>query len=267
VIQHLYSVLANVTYVPFSVTVPRTILIRAGDRITISDSHGNAFDSYVMKLSVTPSGTTISATGDKSYGSNVAVASEKYGNLTGKILSLSKSIDGLVIKNEDLEGHVAGLELTTESFKTYVEETFVSGDNFEKYKSEVEQTTTDFTQRFESLDQYKNETSAHIKSGLLYTNDDGTPIYGLEIGQRTEVDGEEVFHKYAQFTSDKLSFFDQGDNEVASVGDRKLSIAHAEITGDPTEDSTDYGSFKQGGFVDITQEDGSIVTRWVGGVK
>lgn len=265
VARSLYEQLQGVTYVPFSATVPRTIRVRAGDRIEVSDSAGNLFESLVMKVAVTPGGTTLSATGDKSYGSNAAVSSEKYSNLTGKILKLSKSIDGLVVRNEDLAGRVGGLELATESIKTYVEDTFVSGEDFEKYKTESEQTAQTFTQKFESLDQYRNETSANIKTGLLYYNEDNVPVYGMEIGQRTEVGGEEIFNKYARFTSDKLSFFDQGGNEVTQIGDKKMSVTNVEITGSHDGGSQEYGTFKQGSFVDITLEDGTIVSKWVGG--
>ena len=116
----LYSQLQSITYVPFSVTVPRTIQVRAGDIINLVDSNGNEFSSYVMKVSVTPSGTSLTSTGDKSYGSNAAVSSEKYSNLTGKILNIKKNIDGLLLENKDLQGKVANLELTTEGLKTYV---------------------------------------------------------------------------------------------------------------------------------------------------
>ena len=75
------------------------------------------------------------------------------------------------------------------------------------------------------------ETNAHINSGLLYYDEAGIPIYGLEIGQRNKVDGVEVFNKYARFTSDRLSFYDQNDNEVAYISDYKLYITHVEITG------------------------------------
>jgi hypothetical protein len=98
-------------------------------------------------------------------------------------------------------------------------------------------------------------TTARIKSGLLDYEDDGTPIYGLEIGQRNEIDGVEVFHQYARFTADELSFYDSNGMKVAYISDNKLYIANIEIT----------GSFSQGGFVDSVQSDLSVVTRWVGG--
>ena len=278
----LYDQLKAVAYVPFSVTVPRTIQIRAGDIINIVDRDGNWFESYVMKTSITASGTSISASGDKSYGSNAAVSSEKYGHLTGKILSISKSVDGLVILAQDLDGKLASLELSTEEFRTYLKDTFVTEDEFGAYRtsvsSEFKQTAESITQSFEhvqsnvdeatkdieklgddvkNLDQSLSKVTAHIKSGILDYNDDRTPVYGLEVGQRTEVGGVETFNKYARFTSDRLSFYDKGGNEVAHIGDRTMFISQAEVT----------ERLKQGGFVDITLEDGTIISKWVGGVS
>lgn len=116
----LYTQLQNISYVPFSVTVPRTIKARAGDIIQVVDSNGYSFESYVMKVSVDSGGTTLTSTGDKSYGSKAAVSSEKYQNLTGKILAISKSVEGLVIENKDLTDKVAKLTLTTDGLDSYV---------------------------------------------------------------------------------------------------------------------------------------------------
>ena len=265
VAQSLYDQLNGLTYVPFSVTIPRTIAVRAGDKIVVVDSKGNTFVSCVMKVSVAPGGTTLSATGDKSYGSNAAVSSEKYENLTGKILSLTKSVDGLKIRNEDLEGRASGLELSIGSIKTYVEEEVVSGETFEKYKSETEQTSKDITDKFESLDQYRRETTARIKTGLLDETEAG-PVYGVEIGQTTtNAEGEETFNKYARFTSDRLSFYDNGNNEVTQIGDKKMFVTNVEVTGSSDAENGEYGTFKHGGFIDIAMADGTIVTKWVKG--
>ena len=263
VATHLYEQLCDISYVPAQVAMMRTIAVRAGDIVNIQDTRGAEFTTYVMKMSVTPSGTNIESTGNKSYDTNAAVSSERYSNLTGKVLEVKKTVDGLMVKAEDLNGKVSGLELTTESFKTYVENNFVTAEGFESYKSTAEQTAKDFTEKFESLDQYRNETSAHIKSGLLGYAEDNTPMYGIEIGQRTTNDGEEIFNRYARFTSDKLSFYDHMGDDVASVGYRKMSIANVEVTGRKGTD--DHGSFKQGGYMDITLADGSIITKWVGG--
>ena len=75
------------------------------------------------------------------------------------------------------------------------------------------------------------ETNAYIKTVLLYENDDGTPVYGLEIGQTNDVNGVNVFSKFARFSADRLSFYDRNDTEVAYISDYKLYITNAEITG------------------------------------
>jgi hypothetical protein len=151
----LYTQLKDITYVPCSVTIPRTALVRAGDIVSVTGPDGNSFTTYVMKVSIAPGGTTITSTGDKSYGSNAAVSSETYSNLTGKILSLSKTIEGLKVKNEDLEGKVGSLELSTEQFKTFVSDNYVTETELGEYKTEVStqfiQTATGFEMQFDSV--------------------------------------------------------------------------------------------------------------------
>ena len=116
----LYTQLNEITYVPFSATVPRSIRVRAGNIINVVDSNGNAFSSYVMKVAMAPGGTTLTSTGDKSYGSNAAVSSEKYSNLTGKILAIKKSVEGLMIEASDLEGRVTTIAATVDGIDSFV---------------------------------------------------------------------------------------------------------------------------------------------------
>ena len=154
VAMNLYNQLHTITYVPAKVSLLRTIAIRAGDIINIQDSNGTAITTYVMKVAVTPSGTNVESTGNKSYDTNAAVSSEKYTNLVGKILEIKKTVDGLVVENKDLAGKVGSLELSTDEFKTYVGETYVSEDEFGAYQESVStqfsQTKDAFEMRFES---------------------------------------------------------------------------------------------------------------------
>ena len=252
----LYNQLRAITYVPAKVTLSRTIAIRAGDIISIRDSNGTEISTYVMKMSVTPSGTSLESTGNKSYDSNAAVASEKFVNTVGKILEIKKTVDGLVVKNEDLSGKVSGLELSTEQFKTYVEETYVSEEQFGEYRSEFEQTARGFEMRFENVEGSIDETNAHIRYGELYRKDPDTPVYGIEIGQRTAKNGETTFDAYAQFSSEKMAFYDENGYEAASISDTKMSIPNADVS----------VSLKTGGFVDTVLGDKGVVSKWVGGV-
>jgi hypothetical protein len=73
-----------------------------------------------MKVGISSSGTTLTSTGDRSYESNAAVSSEKYSNLTGKVLSIKKSLEGLEIKNEDLAGKVSLIQVTLDGIDSYV---------------------------------------------------------------------------------------------------------------------------------------------------
>ena len=269
VAQALYEQMSSVTYVPFSVTLPRTLKVRAGEIIGVRDINGHSFISLVMKMSITANGVTISSTGDKSYDSTAAVASEKFTNLTGKVMEISKTVDGLIVKNESLDGKVSGLELTVDGFKTYAEATYVTEDGFEEtYKRVSEETTKEINDHFEALDKFKNDTTANIKTGFLGYTDDATPrpIYGVEVGQRTtNADGEEIFDQYARFTADKLSFFDNGGHEVTQIGDKKMAVTNVEITGTSDDVDGDYGTLAHGGFVDTALADGTIVSKWIGG--
>lgn len=104
----------------------------------------------------------------------------------------------------------------------------------------------------ESLNTSLVEVSANIKSGLLDTDDEGIPVYGLEVGQKNIVNGVEVFNKFARFTAGRLSFYDQNGAEVAYISDYKLYITHAEVK----------GTLKLGGYlVDTTN---GLAFKWVG---
>ena len=108
------------------------------------------------------------------------------------------------------------------------------------------------------------KVKAHIKTGLLYyvgedgkeydsELENGTPVYGVEVGQIvTDENDAELFNKFARFTSSRLSFYDQNNEEVAFISDYKLFITNAEIT----------GSLKLGGFlIDTTR---GFTIRWEG---
>jgi hypothetical protein len=149
------------------------------------------------------------------------------------------SIKALIIKSADivnayydtLTDKFSGSYVAQSAFGTYAEQTEqtinTNSTEIERLFTNIQTIITDI----EGLEYKLIEVNAHIRSGLLYTNDNGVPVYGLEIGQKNEIDGVEVFNKYARFTSDRLSFYDQNDTEVAYISDYKLYITNAQITG------------------------------------
>lgn len=172
------------------------------------------------------------------------------------------SIKSLIIKSADI------VQAYYEEINKRLVGEYVAQSDFGVFSEQTEQAITEnsteierlFTNIQEIVTHIENleftlvEVNARIRSGLLY-EDEGVPVYGLEIGQKNIIDGEEVFNKYARFTSDRLSFYDQNDTEVAYISDYKLYIRNVEIT----------GSYKIGGFVDTVQSNGDVVTKWVGG--
>lgn len=166
-----------------------------------------------------------------------------------------KSADIVEAYYEKISEKLSGKYVAVSDFGKYEQDTdfllYRDSKNIEQLFSNVQTITTDI----DGLNQKLIDVEAYIKSGELYTDNNGIPIYGLEIGQTTEIDGEEVFNKFARFTSDRLSFYDYAGNEVAYISDRQLYIGKIVVT----------VSFSQGGFVDEVQPDKSVITRWVGG--
>lgn len=170
------------------------------------------------------------------------------------------SIKSLIIKSADI------IETYYEEINRKLDGVYVAESEFGTYKEETSQTITENSESIEqmfvsiqeilsSVEEIENlmvQTNAYIKSGLLAYDSQGLPVYGLEIGQRNTINGEEVFDKYARFSSDKLSFYDKNDIEVAYISDYKLYITNAEITGNLTL-----------GKYEIDTSDG-LIFRWVG---
>lgn len=166
-----------------------------------------------------------------------------------------KSADIVNAYYEKINAKLAGEYVAQSDFGTFQE---LTENDIEANSTAIEQFYTDLQQIITDIEDVEHtliEVNAHIKTGLLYYDEDGAPVYGLEIGQRNEIDGEEIFNKYARFTSEKLSFYDSNGIEVAYISDKRLYITHITVT----------GSFSQGGFVDTVLPDKSVVTKWVGG--
>lgn len=172
------------------------------------------------------------------------------------------SIKALIIKSadiinayyEEISARLEGDFVAISDFGTFQETTLQELEATSTGISQLYSNIQSITTEIENLEHSVIEVNAHINSGLLDYDDNGAPVYGLEVGQRTELDGVEVFNRYARFTAAELAFFDQNDIKVAYISDKKLFITHVEVS----------GSFRMGGFVDTVKSDGGIVTKWVG---
>lgn len=169
------------------------------------------------------------------------------------------SIKALIIKSADI------VDAYYEEFTKRLEGQYVAQSDFGIYVENTVQTITEDSKSVETLfesiqeiiSDVKNiessliEVNARIKAGFLYYDDNEVPIYGIEIGQINEINGEEVFNKFAQFTSDRLSFYDQTNTEVAYISDNKLFISNIEV----------LVSIKKGNLVEYILANGDTVTK------
>ena len=169
------------------------------------------------------------------------------------------SVKSLIIKSADtidayyeaISERLDGRYVAQSDFGTYREDTSREINENSSSTEELFNNVRKITSDIENLEHSLIEVKARIKSGLLYEDDNGGPIYGIEIGQTNDIDGVEVFNKFARFTSDKLTFYDKNDTEVAYISDYKLYITNAHITGTLT-----LGRFE------FDTSDG-LVCRWV----
>jgi len=169
------------------------------------------------------------------------------------------SIKALIIRSADIVNaysdeitrRLDGVYTAQSEFGTYQQDTALT----------LEANAKGIAQNYENLQKLTGalqsyvETNAYLRSGLLEEQDDGTPVYGLEVGQRDNLNGQEVFNKFARFTANRLEFYDGGNQNtpVAYISDYKLFITNAQIT----------GTLTLGGF-ELDTTDG-ICFRWTGG--
>ena len=211
--------------------------------------------NWAFKTIESGTGTSSSAMAARSA-SGIASGEEKNpANTFNDIKSMIiKSADIVNAYYEQISGRLEGEYVAKSAF----------GDYSQKTSQDIKATSEDIKTIFTNIQNITSDlkeiedstiaSNAYLKSGLLTYADDGAPVYGLEIGQTNAVDGETTFDKFARFTSDCLSFYDQNDTEVAFISDYKLFITNAEISG-----SLVLGQYK----LDTSN---GLAFKWVGGV-
>ena len=175
--------------------------------------------------------------------------------------STFNSIKGLIIKSaeivdayyDEINTRLEGLYIARSDFGDYSEETNLLIQATSSAVDEIYKNVQTIESALTEIKDSVIAVNAYIRTGLLAYDDSGAPVYGVEVGQTNTVDGVETFNKYARFVSNKLSFFDANDNEVAYISDYKLYIANAEV----------LTSLKIGGFQSTVQSNGDVVEKWI----
>ena len=120
VVQNLYNVLKNVTYTPCKVSVPSSSGLACGQIVHVKDARGREFDTYLMSATISSGKASFESVGSASRESSSAVNSQSYKNLTGKMLEIKTSVDGLEVKASDLTGKYTDLKATVDGLSSEV---------------------------------------------------------------------------------------------------------------------------------------------------
>ena len=120
VVQNLYNVLKNVTYTPCKVSVPSSSGLACGQIVHVKDARGREFGTYLMSATISSGKASFESVGSASRESSSAVNSQSYKNLTGKMLEIKTSVDGLEVKASDLTGKYTDLKATVDGLSSEV---------------------------------------------------------------------------------------------------------------------------------------------------
>lgn len=120
VAQNLYNVLKSVTYTPCKVAVPSSSGLACGQIVHVKDARGREFDTYLMSATISSGKASFKSVGSASRESSSAVNSQSYKNLTGKMLEIKTSVDGLEVKASDLTGKYTDLKATVDGLSSEV---------------------------------------------------------------------------------------------------------------------------------------------------
>ena len=147
------------------------------------------------------------------------------------------SIKALIIKSADIveeyydkiSKRLEGMYVASSEFGEFREDTSATLEANSKNIGVAFENIQQITSDLEDIRDQYTDTNAYIRAGVLY--EDEFPIYGIEVGQTTTANGEEVFNKFARFSAEKLSFYNAYGQEMGYLSDSTLHITHARFGG------------------------------------
>ena len=121
VAENLYNEFSGITYVPCEFETEDDGTLSVGDIVTVTDARGYSFTTYLMSGEYSGGRVKFTSTGNASRDGTAAVNEQSYTNLSGKMLEISTSVDGLKITASDLQGDLASLQVTVDGIETNVQ--------------------------------------------------------------------------------------------------------------------------------------------------
>jgi hypothetical protein len=198
--------------------------------------------------------------------SSVVVSKQNEALKPEEAVNTFNSIKALIIKSADIvkayeetiKTDFNGEYFADSDFGTYLEQTNRYIEENSKGVTEIYTKVETITNKdgngtLDVLNKDVNETNAYIRRGELGTYEDGDlkgkTAYGIGVGETT--DGK--YKRYAWFTPNRLSFFDEGEHEAAYISSNKLYI----------KDAVFLGTVQFGGYKADTSD--GLAFLWIGG--
>lgn len=138
--QTLYEQLQGITYTPCRIALPAAFDIQAGDILTVQDRDGKEFSTYVMTKNQSGSKDQLESTGSAKRNSAISAGAMSYQALSGKVMNLSVTVDGLKAENREAEGKAAGLKLDVEGISSEVSRQQTQMETVKNQLTQLEQT-------------------------------------------------------------------------------------------------------------------------------
>ncbi len=109
--QTLYDRLSAVSYTPCKVSIPVEFALSVGEIISVITPEGDPLTVYIMNRTQSGNKEVMEATGSVTRNNNSIANEQILRNLSGKVLNLKMTMDGLQAENRDAAGKIASLSM------------------------------------------------------------------------------------------------------------------------------------------------------------
>lgn len=167
VAQTLYEQLQGITYTPCKVTLPAAFDIQAGDVVNIHDRNGKVITAYVMTKKQSGARDVLESTGSAKRNSSMAVSTMSYKALSGKVMNLSVTVEGLKAENREAEGKAASLKLDVDGILSEVSRQHTQMESVKDQLTQFEQTSDTLNLRIRTLTE-QGSTKVTTQTGFTF---------------------------------------------------------------------------------------------------
>lgn len=229
--QSLYEQLSQVCYTPCTVKIPAGFQIQAGNTVQITDRNGVTITAYVMTKKQSGQADTLECTGSATRSSTSAVNNVSYQALSGKVLELTATVDGLQLENRDGAEKMAQLSLNVEGISSQIHRQQADMEGVHQQLTQIRQDEAAVELRVKNMEQ-QGTRKVTTETGFTF-DEKGLTISRSGSGMENLLDETGMFVK----RSGKVIL--QADQEGVTAVD--VSVGNYLIVGDHAR-LEDYGN-------------------------